>query len=164
MYAAFMVFPLMAGSAALRAAHDAPQSGALPAKILAPATEASRPLGETQPSPRSGGRAIARTVGHPAQIEMLQRPAGADPVADLGVARVESRARQVLQGVRILLAERADHLAVEFLVDREMAEAARRHDADAQVFGIVLDRFPDRLAEPVAAPRRGLVGRVVGVE
>src|SRR4030095_9102900 len=104
----------------------------------------SRPMSEAESRACASGRAITRTIGHQAQIETLQRSAGADPVADLGVARIESRARQLLQRVGVLLAERADHLAVELFVDREMAEAARGHDADAQVFGIALDRLANR--------------------
>ena len=54
--------------------------------------------------------------------------------------------------------------AIERLVDGEVAEPARRHDADAQAFRVALDRRADGLAQPVAAPRRGLVGRVIGIE
>ena len=54
--------------------------------------------------------------------------------------------------------------AVELLVDDEMAEPARADDADPRVAGIALDRLADRLAELVAAPRRRLVRREVGVD
>src|SRR6476620_10627416 len=107
----------------------------------------SRPMGEAETRARASGRAVTRAISHPAHIEMLQCPAGADPVADLGVARVESPARQLLQRVRILLAQRTDHLAVELFIDREVAEATRCHDPDAKVFGIALDRLANRLAE-----------------
>ena len=68
---------------------------------------------EAQAGSRAGRRAVARRVVHPLQVEMLERAGGANPVADLGVSRVELLARQGLQGAGVLLAERANDLAVE---------------------------------------------------
>src|SRR5262249_58416959 len=124
----------------------------------------SGPAREAQPRPGAGRRAVTRAILQPAESEMLQGAGGAYPVANFGVSRVKPLARQRLQGGRILLAQRADDLAVERLVDGEMAQPARRHDADAKFSRIALDGFANRLPEPVAAPRRRLVGRVIGVE
>jgi hypothetical protein len=53
---------------------------------------------------------------------------------------------------------------VEFFVDDEVGQAARCHHRDRQVLGIGLDSPAQRPAQHVAPARRGLVGRVVGVD
>jgi len=53
----------------------------------------SAPAREAEARARAGRRAVAWAIGRPLQLEVLERPGGADPVADLGVARVEPRTR-----------------------------------------------------------------------
>ena len=67
-------------------------------------------------------------------------------------------ARQSLQELGVLVAERLQDRAVEFLVDVEMAETARGRDADAFVAGKRLDRLADGLTERIAAAGRGWFG------
>src|SRR5262249_2396826 len=124
----------------------------------------SGPAGEAEACPGAGWRAIAGTIVQPAESEMLERAGDAYPVADFGVPRIELLARQGVQGGRILLAQRPDDLAAELLVDGEVAEPTGRYDADPQALRIAFDRLANRLAEPVAAPRRRLIRRVICVE
>src|ERR1700730_17890961 len=95
---------------------------------------------------------------------MFERACGANPVANLGASGIELLARQGLQRPRVLLAKRPNELAVERLVDGEVTEPARRHNADAQAFRVTLDRLANSLAELVAAPGRRLVGRIIRIE
>ena len=69
-----------------------------------------------------------------------------------------------MQCLGILAGAGVENAAVEVFVDDEMAEPARADDADPRVARITLHRLPDCLAELVAAPRRRLVRRKVGVE
>src|SRR5262249_8317755 len=114
--------------------------------------------------PRSRRCAVTWTVAHPAEVEVLQRTGGTDPVADLGAARIELIARQLLQCARIFLTQRSDDFAIQCLIDGEVAQAPRPHTPKARRIGIASTRLANGLAEPIAAPRRGLVGRVIGVE
>src|SRR5262245_11593153 len=124
----------------------------------------SAPTRKAQARPRSCQCAVARTVAHPAEVEVLQRTGGTDPVADLAASRIELIARQLLQCARIFVTQRSDDFAVQRLIDGEVTQSARRHNPNAQRFGLVFDCLTDGPAEPIAAARRGLVGWVVGVE
>ena len=84
---------------------------------------------------------------------MLDGTADRDPHADLGAAGIELFARQRLQRRSVLARQCVDDPAVELLVDDKVAQPARADDADAGVAGIAFDRFADRLAQFVAAPR-----------
>src|SRR5262249_5684788 len=107
----------------------------------------------------TGRRAVARHIFEPVEIEVLGRAGERDPVEDLRPSGVELVARQVLQELRILVGERLEDSAVEFLVDQEVAQAARGQHADPQVARERVDRLADRPAELKAAPRARLVGR-----
>src|ERR1700722_3404052 len=124
----------------------------------------SRPEGEAEAGARPGGRAVARLVMRPFEREVLDGAADANPVADFRAAGIEQLARQVLDRVGVLAPEHLDEAAVERLVDDEMRETTRCDDADPLIAGHAFDRLADRLAELVAAPRRRLVWRVVGVD
>ena len=88
--------------------------------VVVPGLLPSGPTCKAQARARSGRRAIAGEVVHPVEIEMFERTGGADPVADLGAAGLELRARHGLQRLRVLFAQRPDELAVERLVDGEV--------------------------------------------
>src|SRR5215467_13218456 len=138
--------------------------GCRPSLRRPPPRICSAPTRKAKACPRSRRCAVTWTVAHPAEVEVLQRTGGTDPVADLGAARIELIARQLLQCARIFLTQRSDDFAIQCLIDGEVAQAARRHNPNAQRIGIAFDRLANGLAEPIAAPRRGLVGRVIGVE
>src|SRR5690348_280015 len=123
-----------------------------------------RPEGKAEPGAGAGRRAIAGLVERPFEREMLNRAGEADPVADLGAAGVELVAWQRLDSGGIVPLEHVDKAAVERLVHDKMRQPARPDDADPLVLGIALDGRADRLPELVAAPRRRLVRRVVGVD
>src|SRR6266567_4043715 len=123
-----------------------------------------RPEREAEPGAGAGRGAIARLVERPFEREMLDRAGDANPVADLRAARIEFFARQPLDRGRVLAAEQVEEAAVERLVDDEMREPARGDDADPRIARIGFDRGADRLAEPIAASRRRLVRRIVGVD
>ena len=95
---------------------------------------------------------------------MLDRARETDPVADLGAAGIEFLARQGLDASGVVALQHVDKAAVERLVDDKMRQPAGADDADPLVLRIALDGGADRLAELVAAPRRRLVRRVVGVD
>src|SRR5580704_4563979 len=124
----------------------------------------SRPEGEAEAGARPGRRAVSGHVAGPGEIEMLDGAGDADPHADLRAAGVELVPRQCLQRLGILAGARVENAAVEVFVDDEVTEPAGSDDADPGVARIVLHRLPDRLAELVAAPRRRLVRRKVGVD
>src|SRR5260370_28993438 len=94
---------------------------------------------------------------------MLDGAGDADPHADLRAAGVELAPRQGLQRIGILAGAGVENAAVEVFVDDEMAEPAGSDDADPGVARIALHRLADRLAELVAAPRRRLVRRGIGI-
>src|SRR5690242_14041319 len=123
-----------------------------------------RPECEAEPGAGAGRRAVAGLVKRPFEREMLDCAGEADPIADLGAAGVELVARQRLNGGGIVPLEHVDKAAVERLVHDKMRQPARPDDADPLVLGIALDGRADRLPELVAAPRRRLVRRVVGVD
>src|SRR6266478_1681362 len=124
----------------------------------------SRPEREAEPGAGSGRRAIARLVERPFERQMLDRAGNADPVADLRAARIELFTRQALDRCGILAAEQVKEAAVERLVHDEMRQPTRGDDADPRVARIGVDGGADRLAQPIAAPRRRLVRRIVGVD
>src|SRR5258706_10508271 len=124
----------------------------------------SRPEGEAEAGAGAGRGAITGLVQRPFQRQVRDRAGDADPVADLGAAGVELLARQCLDRRRILAPHHVDEAAVQRLVNDEMRQPARADDADPLVAGITFDRGADRLAELVAAPRRRLVRRGVGVD
>ncbi len=95
---------------------------------------------------------------------MLDGAGDANPHADLRAAGIELAPRQGLQRVGILAGAGIEKAAVEILVDNEVAEAAGADNANPRVARIALHRLPDRLAELVAAPRRRLVRRKVGID
>src|ERR1700724_316358 len=113
----------------------------------------SRPEGEAEAGAGAGRGAVARLVERPFEREVLDRAGDADPVADLGAARVELLARQGLDPGGVLVAQQVDKAAVQRLVDDEVRQPARAGDADPDVARITLHRGADRLAELVAAPR-----------
>src|SRR6266567_2014384 len=123
-----------------------------------------RPEREAEPGAGAGRGAIARLVERPFEREMLDRAGDANPVADLRAARIEFFARQPLDRGRVLAAEQVEEAAVERLVDDEMRQPARGDDADPRVARVGFDGGADRLPEPIAAPRRRLVRRVIGVD
>ena len=87
-----------------------------------------------------------------------------DPEGLARIGNMELVARQGLHEGAVLVRERLEDGAVEVLVDEEMAQAPRRHHAHPRLAWKRLDRAAHRLAEPVAAARRRLVRRVVGVD
>src|ERR1700730_8152761 len=124
----------------------------------------SRPEGEAEAGARPGRRAVSGHVAGPGEIEMLDGAGDADPHADLRAAGVELVPRQCLQRLGILAGARVENAAVEVFVDDEVTEPAGADDADPRVARIALHRLPDRLAELVAAPRRRLVRREIGID
>src|ERR1700732_4837077 len=85
----------------------------------------SRPEGETEAGAGAGRGAVARLVERPFEREMLDRAGDADPVADLGAARIELLARQGLDRRGILALHHVEEAAVERLVDDEMRQPTR---------------------------------------
>src|SRR5690349_21550508 len=122
----------------------------------------SCPEGKAEAGARAGGRAVARYIARPFDVEMLRGTGGADPHADLRAAGIELVPRQGLQRIGVLARAGVDDLAVELLVDDEMAEPAGADDADAGVTGVALYRLANGLAKLIAAPRRRLVRREIG--
>jgi len=60
--------------------------------------------------------------------------------------------------------EEAQEFLVEFLIDDEVRQAARRDDGNAHVLAKAFDRRLQRLAEAVHALRGRLVRRIEGVD
>src|SRR5260370_22728784 len=123
----------------------------------------SRPEGETEAGAGAGRGAVTRFIERPFEREVLDRAGDADPVADLGAARIEFFTRQRLNPGGVLVAQQIHKAAFQRLVDDEMRQPARAGNPDPDVAGVALDRGADRLAELVAAPRGRLVRRVIGV-
>src|SRR3954462_2045094 len=99
----------------------------------------SGPMGEAQAGSCSRECAIAGRVVHPLQVEMLERAGGADPVANLGVSRIELLAGQRLERVGVFFAERANDAAIEGFIDRGVTEPAGGDEPDPQVLRVALD-------------------------
>src|SRR5262249_47914404 len=124
----------------------------------------SLPAREGHPPPRSGLRAVRRDVVDEAHGQLLRRARGGDPVADLRVPRFELGRGQGHEPIRILLGEQIENVTVQLLVHEEVAEPTRGEHGHAPIARPCLHRHADGPAELVAALRRRLVGRVVGVE
>src|SRR5579883_2824502 len=124
----------------------------------------SCPDRKAEPGAGAGRRAPARHVMRPFEAKGLDGAAETDPVADLGTAGIELFARQRAERRAVLAGERGDDGAIERLVDDEMAEPARGENADFERLRIGLDGGAQGLPEPVAAPRRRLIGRKIGVD
>src|SRR5208282_5530268 len=124
----------------------------------------SRPECEAEPGAGAGRGAVARFVERPFERQVLDGAGDADPVADLRAARIQLLARQALDRRGVLLAEEVEEAAVEHLIDDEMRQPARPDDADPRVARIGFDGGAERLPQPVAAPRRRLVRRIVCVD
>src|SRR6516165_11461497 len=108
---------------------------------------ASRPSRKAQAGAGAGGRAIARNIFEPAQVEMLDRARDRNPVEDFRAAGMKLVARQLLQERRILVGASLEDGAVEILVHQEMAQAAGGENSDALGAGKNLDRPSQVLSE-----------------
>src|SRR5216683_1726771 len=60
---------------------------------------------------------------------VLEGPRRDQPVADLGAAGLELRGGKRGDGVAVVLGEDREHVAIQLLVDEEVAEPARGDDA-----------------------------------
>src|SRR5215475_9590068 len=109
-------------------------------------------------------RPIAWNVVHQFHVEMLDGTGRRDPVPDLGVAGIKAFERQRGHRGLVLLPEDLEHVAIERLVHDEMAQPTRRDDPNPLGRRPLLDRFSNRLPEPIAPAWSRLIRRVVGIE
>src|SRR5262245_10590602 len=89
----------------------------------------SRPIEEAETGARAGRCAITGRIAGPFDVKMLRRAGSTDPHTDLRTAGVELLARQGLQRRGVVSTTGVDDRVVEFLVNDEVAEPARAHDA-----------------------------------
>src|SRR5260370_25882704 len=122
------------------------------------------PRREAHPGSGAGWGAVARDVFEPAEVDALGSARDRDPVEDFRASRLELASGQSLQEGAVLVGERLEDGAVEFLIHQEVAQAPRGQHAHLRVTGIRLDRPAHRLAELVAAAWARLVGRKISVE
>src|SRR2546426_646898 len=77
--------------------------------------------------------AVARDVFEPVEVDSLGDACDRDPVENFRASRLELALRQSLQEGAVLVGERLEDGAVEFLIHQEMAQASRRQHADPHI-------------------------------
>ena len=121
------------------------------------------PLGKGHAAPRACRGAVAGHIVKDFHFQVLHRPCGGDPVADLRAARLETFQRQRCDGVDVFVLERLEYLAIQLLIDHEMAEPARAKDRDPRLALPGFNGVPERDPEVIGPPWPRLIGRIVGV-
>src|SRR5262245_13105352 len=128
------------------------------------AGSSSIPGAEAEPDAGAGGGSTRRDIVDPPILEPAECPGRSHPAPDFGRAALQGGDWQTLERSGILGEQRGDDLAVEFFLDHEMAQAARRDDGNAHIHRTFVDAFPQCLAEIVTALRCRRVGREIRVQ
>src|SRR5260370_38439571 len=105
------------------------------------------PRREAHPGSGAGWGAVARDVFEPAEVDALGDARDRDPVENFRASCLELASGQSLQEGAVLVGERLEDGAVEFLIHQEMAQASRRRHAHPHITRIRLDRQAPRRAQ-----------------
>ena len=100
--------------------------------LLAAVAIPSLPDSEGDARASTGGRAIARNLIGPIQVQGLHGAGEGDPVADFAAAGFQLCGRQRGNHFLVFSPHRGDEVAVELFVQAKMAEAAGRDEGDAR--------------------------------